>query len=102
MKKSKMFFCAMSFIAVSAICLLSKPQKGLSSVNDLMMQNVMALSNFEQTKFFVVEWKKEIGRVETPTYIEITFEETVTCPPKGPKDCTPYHGTYTTRLSKRL
>ena len=88
MKKSKKIVCVTTFIAVCVTCFTLKSQSYISSIDTLMMQNVMALSANENGKYFVITWTEEVGREETATYIKVKKVTHTTCPTGGKQQCT--------------
>lgn len=74
----------------------------VESINNLMMQNVMALSTDEESKYFVITWNEEIGMKETETKIIRDMVTHTTCPPGGKQDCTPKKDYWTIVIDKNI
>lgn len=101
MKKSKKIVCVTTFIAVCVACFALKSQSCISSIDTLMMQNVMAQSSAnENGSFFVVKWTEEVGREETATYIKVKKVSHTACPPGGKQSCTPGSYSWDYTISK--
>ncbi|MGM9962895.1 MAG: hypothetical protein ACI319_07650 [Holdemanella porci] len=90
MKKRIYFVSAATFLLASTLCLKSRHYGSPLPIDNLMLQNVMALSeDNENNGYFVISWSKTIKEEETKTEIKRYIITHTTCPSGGTKACVP-------------